>query len=110
MTANDMAELDQDVGISIEASPQLRAGQFDLVYDPRVLDGGGGGKTPGRMTVQFVATGDNATPTVINVRFKPVTKTPADTEFRIENVAVKNATGAAVAVVPPPPQLMKLVP
>jgi len=110
MTVNDMAKLDQEVGILIEASPQLRAGQFDLVYDPRVLDGGGGGKTPGRMTVQFVATGDNATPTVVNVRFKPVTKTPADTEFRIENVAVKNAAGAAVAVAPPPPQLMKLVP
>jgi general secretion pathway protein D len=110
MTVNDMAKLDQEVAILIEASPQLRAGQFDLVYDPRVLDGGGGGKTPGRMTVQFVATGDNATPTVVNVRFKPVTKTPADTEFRIENVAVKNAAGAAVAVAPPPPQLMKLVP
>ena len=78
MTVNDMAKLDQEVAILIEASPQLRAGQFDLVYDPRVLDGGGGGKTPGRMTVQFVATGDNATPTVVNVRFKPVTKIPAD--------------------------------
>ena len=108
MTTNAMAKLDQDIVVAIEASPQLRAAQFDLVYDPAVMDGGGG--TPGRMTLKFTATGDNATPTVIGVRLKPVVKMPVETQLRIENVAVQGSTGSAVPVAVPQPQSMKLVP
>jgi general secretion pathway protein D len=109
MTADGTAKLDRDVGVSIEASPQLRAGQFDVIYDSAVLDGEGGGP-PGRMTVKFTATGDNATPTIVNVRLKPLTKAAGETQVRIENAQARDATGATVPVALPQPQAIKLVP
>ncbi|MDB5811370.1 MAG: type secretory pathway, component HofQ [Betaproteobacteria bacterium] len=109
IAADATAKLDQDVGVAIVASPQLRAGQFDLVYDPAVLDGGPGG-TPGRMTLKFTATENNAMGTVIKVRFKPLVTVPGDTQFRIENVTAQDGTGSALLVAAPPPQSVKLLP
>lgn len=107
--ADPVAKLDQDVAVAIQASAQLHSGQFDLVYDPALLDSGNGGP-PGRMTLKFTASGDNSTPTVVSVRLKPVSKLRADTQIRIENAVAQDATGAILPVSLPPPQPMKLVP
>jgi len=109
LAADPTAKPGQEVGVAIVASPQLRAGQFDLVYDPAVLDGGGGG-TPGRMTLKFAATGDSAMGTVIKVRFKPIASAPGETQVHIENIAAQDTTGSAVTVAAPPPQSMKITP
>ncbi|HEV7819547.1 MAG TPA: hypothetical protein VGO84_00100, partial [Burkholderiales bacterium] len=109
LSADPTAKLDQDVNVAIVASPQLRAGQFDLIYDPAVLDGGGGG-TPGRMTLKFTATSESTMGTVIQVRFKPLANAPRDTQIRIENPVVQDSTGSAVRVDAPQPQTLKLVP
>lgn len=109
MTAPATSEAGNDVSLSIEASPTMRAGQFDVVFDPRVLTGEPG-DAPGRTTVKFAATGDNATPTTINVRLKPVSRLPGETLVRIENAIARDAAGASLPVALPQPQAVKLVP